>query len=441
MMRSLPALPIRQRGKIIQAVGTLAHAKGVESRIGDVCRLTRPDGVPIPTAAEVVGFSGDTVILSMFGGLQTLEPGTLVEPTGKPHAVQVGDFLLGRIVDAMGEHYLEDGQVITGGLSWPVDQFAPLPTERPRITEPLWTGVRVIDAMMTCGNGQRLGVFAPAGCGKTTLLSMICAHSEAEVIVVALVGERGREVADFVEHAVPPERRGDCVVVVATSDRSAGERLKAAFVATSYAEYFRSQGRSVLLLVDSVTRLARAAREISLAAGEPPARKGYPPSVFSLLPRLFERAGTSRSGTITAFYTVLEDGENETDPISEEVRSLLDGHIVLSRKLANKGHFPAIDVLASLSRLMKTVVTEEQDRMANRLREWLSQYNEIELLIRLGEYRPGFDAKSDVAVKKAPELEQFFRQELGAFADSEQILWDMRQLTEVDEPEFDFGEA
>lgn len=430
-----PPLQVRQRGKIVHAVGTLAHAQGVDARIGDVCRLMHPDGTPLPSVAEVVGFSGDTAILSMFGGLQALEPGTLVESTGQPHTVRVGEFLLGRIVDAMGERFLDAAgepvhQPHQAGRLWPVEQYAPLPTERPRILEPLWTGIRVIDAMLTCGQGQRVGIFAPAGCGKTTLLTMICANSTADVIVVGLVGERGREVADFLEHALPEHRRANCVVVVATSDRSASERLKAAFVATAYAEYFRAQGRSVLLLVDSVTRLARAAREISLAAGEPPARKGYPPSVFSLLPRLFERAGTSPAGVITAFYTVLEDGENETDPISEEVRSLLDGHIVLSRKLANKGHFPAIDVLASLSRLMKTVASPMHDQMANQIREWMGQFNEIELMIRLGEYRPGFDAKSDIAVQKAPQIEAFFRQELGTVAQVADTAGQMHQLTQ-----------
>jgi type III secretion protein N (ATPase) len=282
---------------------------------------------------------------------------------------------------------------------------------------------------MTCGIGQRVGVFAPAGCGKSTLLAMLCNKADVDVTVVALVGERGREVADFIEDGLG-DALAKAVIVVSTSDRPANERLKAASVATTYAEHFRAQGKSVLLLVDSVTRIARAAREIGLAAGEPPTRRGFPPSVFSLLPQLFERAGRTHQGSITAFYTVLEETDDGADPISEEVRSLLDGHIVLSRKLANKGHFPAIDVLASISRLMPKVADQPHLAAAQRMRELMSKYNEVELLLRIGEYQRGNDELADAAVDRHLAIEAFLRQdgaEDAQFANSLERLEELAQ--------------
>ena len=301
-----------------------------------------------------------------------------------------------------------------GAQQQPVSQAAPPALLRRPINQVLPVGIATIDSVLTCGVGQRVGIFAPAGCGKSTLLSMLCRHAQADVVVAALVGERGREVGDFIQEALGREgghdTRSRSVMVVATSDRPAAERLKAAFVATAHAEYFASKGLKVLLLVDSVTRLARAAREIGLAAGEPPARRGFPPSVFALLPQLFERAGQLDMGSITAFYTVLEETDDGADPVSEEVRSLLDGHFVLSRKLAGKGHFPAIDVLQSASRLFDRVVSPQQAQAASRLRELLAKYDEVEVLLRIGEFQKGHDALADRAIERRQAIEAFLRQ-------------------------------
>lgn len=401
-----------QRGKVVEAVGTLIKASGVAARVGELCALTDLGGQP-ERLAEVVGFTGQEVLLSPMGGIEGVSPNTHVRPLGRAHTVAVGSFLLGRVVDGMGARFLDDGPAMPAdALHWSVSQEAPTPLARQPIARPLGVGVRALDVMLSCGLGQRLGIFAPAGCGKSTLLSMMCRHAQADVIVVGLVGERGREVADFLADALTPESRSRCVVVVSTSDRPSGERLKAAFVATTYAEYFRSQGASVLLLVDSVTRMARAAREIGLATGEPPTRRGYPPSVFTLLPRLFERVGAMDTGAITALYTVLEETDDGSDPISEEVRSLLDGHVILSRKLANKGHFPAIDVLLSASRLMPRLVEPHHLEAARQVRELLSKYDDVEMLLRIGEYQPGSDVEADRAVDLKPQLDAFLRQNL-----------------------------
>jgi type III secretion protein N (ATPase) len=313
----------------------------------------------------------------------------------------------------MGDTFLDEGAPMPATSEQRVvNRPAPEPFRRRAIEEVMPVGVQAIDALLSCGVGQRVGVFAPAGCGKSTLLSMLCRSAEADVIVIALVGERGREVQDFMNEALGDTARSRSIVVVATSDRPASERLKAAFVATTYAEYFAAQGKRVLLLVDSVTRLARAAREIGLAAGEPPTRRGFPPSVFTTLPMLFERAGRLDSGSITAFYTVLEETDDGADPVSEEVRSLLDGHIVLSRKLAGKGHFPAIDVLHSTSRLFERIVTPEHLDAARRLRELLSKFDEVEVLIRIGEFQRGADALADQAVERRGAIDAFLRQSL-----------------------------
>jgi type III secretion protein N (ATPase) len=289
-------------------------------------------------------------------------------------------------------------------------------------------GVHAIDAALTCGVGQRLGIFAPAGCGKSTLLSMLCRQAQVDVVVAALVGERGREVGDFIHEALSEDARARSVLVVATSDRPATERLKAAFVATAHAEYFASQGKRVLLVVDSVTRLARAAREIGLAAGEPPTRRGFPPSVFTTLPLLFERAGNLSRGSITAFYTVLEETDDGSDPISEEVRSLLDGHIVLSRKLASKGHYPAIDVLQSISRLFDRVARPDQAQAARRLRELMAKFNEVEVLIRIGEFQRGVDPLADTAVERRAEIDRFLTQSLTSKTPFDQILANLQEV-------------
>ena len=411
-----------QRGKLQHAVGTLVRASGVRADVGELCRLI--DGrTGREIRAEVIGFEGETVLMSPMGSLEGLSGSTQVVATGQRHAVAVGDFMLGRVVDGMGDTFLDEGRAMPALCERrPVSRPAPAALSRTPIDTPLAVGINAIDGALTCGVGQRVGIFAPAGCGKSTLLSMLCRHAEVDVVVAALVGERGREVGDFINEALSADARARSVLVVATSDRPATERLKAAFVATTHAEYFASRGKRVLLLVDSVTRLARAAREIGLAAGEPPTRRGFPPSVFTALPMLFERAGNLGTGSITAFYTVLEETDDGSDPISEEVRSLLDGHIVLSRKLAGKGHYPAIDVLQSISRLFDKVASSDQVRMARRMRELMAKFDEVEVLIRIGEFQRGVDALADTAVDRRQAIDRFLIQSLDLKTDFQRTL-------------------
>jgi ATP synthase in type III secretion protein N len=411
------ALANVQRGKLRQVTGTVVRASGVRADVGEVCRLV-DHSAQREIKAEVIGFDGDMVLMSPMGSLSGLSSATQVINTGHHHSVAVGGFLLGRVVDGMGEAFLDDGPAMPAlARRRLVGTAAPTPMRRRTIDETLPLGVMAIDGLLTCGVGQRTGIFSPAGCGKSTLLSMLCRHAKADVVIAALVGERGREVQDFISEALGPELRERSVLVVATSDRPPTERLKAAFVATAYAEEFAAQGKRVLLVVDSVTRLARAAREIGLAAGEPPARRGFPPSVFALLPQLFERAGNLSTGSITAFYTVLEETDDGSDPISEEVRSLLDGHIVLSRKLAGKGHYPAIDILQSTSRLFDRVADAQQIKDARRVRELLAKFDEVEILIRIGEFRRGVDALADQAVDRKAVIDNMLRQERADNAD------------------------
>jgi type III secretion protein N (ATPase) len=345
------------------------------------------------------------------GELYGLSASTEVIPTGSMHRVPVGPALLGRVVDGLGEpmDVAERGPLVTSETA-PVYRDAPAPLQRRVIDSPLPLGLRAIDGLLTCGEGQRLGIFAAAGGGKSTLLAMLVKGADVDVVVVALIGERGREVREFIEHDLGPEGVARSVLVVATSDRPSMERAKAAFVATAIAEYFRDQGRRVLLLMDSVTRFARAQREIGLAAGEPPTRRGFPPSVFATLPRLMERAGQSDKGSITALYTVLVEGDDMTEPVADETRSILDGHIILSRKLAAANHYPAIDVLASVSRVMSAIVAPEHRQAAGRVRELLSKYDEVELLVQIGEYQQGTDAEADAALARIDAINRFLCQ-------------------------------
>lgn len=363
--------------------------------------------------AEVVSLQDGYAWLSLFDVASGLKCGAPVVASGAEYEIAVGDFLLGRTIDGLGRSGASGVIVPPDAEKRTLNALPPDPMKREIIQEILPVGVRAIDGLLTCGKGQRLGIFAAAGGGKSTLLSMLCDGVQADVIVLALVGERGREVREFLEHTLSPEARARCVTIVATSERPALERLKASFVATTVAEYFRDQGKNVVLMIDSLTRYARAAREVGLSSGEPPVASGFPPSVFAMLPRLLERAGNSDKGSITGFYTVLVEGDNMNEPVADEVRSILDGHFVLSRKLAEANHYPAIDIGASVSRVMRQIVTDGHSIAAGRLRTLLSVYRDIELLVRVGEYKKGQDKEADKALASWPLIQKFLQQKCG----------------------------
>ena len=403
---------IERVGRVADAYGTLIRATGLKASIGELCYLRNPRGEGDPDfrlAAEVVGVARQHTLLTPLGALDGISATTEVYATGRQAAVRAGDGLLGRVLDAHGEP-IDDKGPLGPTVDAPIYADSPNPRSRNLIEQPFATGVRAIDATMTAGEGQRIGIFAVAGGGKSTLLGMLARGGDADVNVIVLVGERGREVNEFIHDNLGEEGMARSVVVVATSDRPALERSRAAWVGTAIAEHFRDRGKRVLLLVDSVTRFARALRDVGLAIGEPPARRGFPPSVFSALPRLFERAGNNEHGSITAFYTVLAEDEDGGDPIVEEVRSILDGHIVLSRKLAAAYHYPAIDVLTSLSRTMPRVVDEAHLRAAGQLRKYLAKYEDIEMLLQLGEYKRGTDPEADVAIEKIGPIRKLLQQ-------------------------------
>jgi len=391
-------------GKVVEIGPTLLKASLPGVSLAEICRL-EPSGIN----AEVVAINGDYAMLSPFAEPLGVTTGSRVVPTGSVHQIALGDFLLGRILDGMGQP-LDGSPLPEGGELRSLEGAAPNPLTRQLIDTPLPLGVRAIDGILTCGMGQRIGIFAAAGGGKSTLLGMICDGSLADVIVLALIGERGREVREFLEHTLTEEARARCIMVVSTSDRPALERLKAAYTATAISEYFRDRGSNVLLMMDSLTRFARASREIGLAAGEPPAAGGYPPSFFARLPRLLERAGPAEFGSITAIYTVLVEGDNLNEPVSDEVRSILDGHIVLSRKLAQANHYPAIDIAASVSRIMGQVTERDHRDNAGKLRRLMSAWQEIELLVRVGEYQEGQDEEADEAMQRKEAIREFLCQ-------------------------------
>ena len=374
-------------------IGTIIKAVVPSVKVGEVCILRNP-GENFEMKGEVVGFARDAALLTPIGDMYGISTATEVIPTGRAHMVPVGPGLLGRVLDGLGRP-LDEAELgpLEASKFYPVFAEAPDPLKRRIISQPL-----------------ELGIFAAAGGGKSTLMGMLVKGAAVDVTVVALIGERGREVREFLEHELGREGRRKSVIVCATSDKSSMERAKAAYVATAIAEYFRDQGKRVLFLMDSVTRFARAQREIGLAAGEPPTRRGYPPSVFATLPKLMERAGMNEHGSITALYTVLVEGDDMTEPIADETRSILDGHIVLSRKLGAANHYPAIDVLASASRVMNAVITPEHKRAAGRLRELMAKYQEVELLVKIGEYKRGGDAVTDEAIDKIGAINQFLRQ-------------------------------
>ena len=396
------------RGTVIEAVGTTLRVTGLSLGVGDLCEIELEEGQLL--LAETVGISGNVAMLMPYGELAGIKAGAWVRRKGRGHRVAVGPELLGRVIDGFGRPLDGFGDYGTE-MEVPLSRPPPPAMERQLVQEPVSVGVRIIDALATVGLGQRFGIFAPAGVGKTTLLGMLARHAEFDVNVIALIGERGRELREFIEDSLGDEGLARSVVVVATSDSPAMARAKAAQLATAIAEYFRDElGQRVLLIMDSATRYARALREIGLASGEPPTRRGYPPSVFAELPRLLERSGNGAVGTMTAFYTVLMEDEETADPIAEEIRSILDGHLVLSRKLAAAGQYPAIDPRVSLSRVMGRVTTAEHRDAAERVRTWITKYDEIELLLQVGEYRPGNDATADLAVERHEQISSFLRQ-------------------------------
>lgn len=421
-------------GRVQRVLGTLVEGTVPYASIGEQCELFHRDRPTDVRRCEVVGFTEATTLLSPLEPLEGVSAAYMIRPLRTVHRVAVHEKLLGRVLDGFGNPLdgLPKPDASGADTVWRnVIAPAMTPRERPRISEVFSTGIRAIDGPLAMGKGQRVGIFASPGAGKTSLMAAIARGSQADAVVLALIGERGREVREFTEHELDPELLQRTVIVCATSDRTSIERVRAAFTATTIAEGLRDRGKNVLLMVDSVTRLARAQREIGLAAGEVPARAGFPPSVYALLPRLLERAGNAAHGCITAVYTVLLEGEIKSDPISEEAVSLLDGHILLSRKLAEQGHYPAIDVLPSISRIMSNIVPAAQVKAAARLRQVMTTYRDLELLIRLGEYRPGMDAEADKAVRAWPQIMAFLKQDTRTPADAGEGIARLLEIMEA----------
>lgn len=428
--------PIKTHGRVTQVVGLLIESEGPAVKVGELCFIYSK-GNPRPTKAEVVGFKRNKVLLMPLGEMSGIAPGCEVQATGKPLMVKVGECLRGRVLDGLGKPIDGKGSIDTE-LEYPIYNEPPNPITRPRINKVLPLGVRAIDGLLTFGRGQRVGIFAGSGVGKSTLLSMIARNTQADINVLALVGERGRELRDFLERDLGEEGMKRSVVVVATSDQPALVRLKGAYTGTAVAEYFRDQGYDVMLMMDSVTRFAMAQREVGLAVGEPPATKGYTPSCFALLPKLMERAGTSAKGSITGIYTVLVEGDDMNEPIADTTRGILDGHIELSRKIAARNHYPAISVLTSVSRLFPEVTTEEHRQAAGKMREVLSIYQKNEDLINIGAYQRGSSTKVDWAIDKIEEVNGFLKQgifEPAPFDETVQTLIAMFSQEQVPEGE------
>jgi len=377
--------------------------------------------------SEVVGFRNNRVLSMVLGEANRVSPGSEIVATGKTLSVSVGENLLGRVIDGLGQPIDGKGPLLASEMR-SIYNAPPSPLERRRISDRIVTGIRSIDSLLTCGKGQRIGIFAGSGVGKSVMLGMIARDTSADVNVIALVGERGREVGEFLDRELGPEGLKRSVVVVATSDQAALIRIKAAFMATSIAEYFRDRGNDVMLLMDSVTRLAMSQREVGLAIGEPPTTKGYTPSVFAILPKLLERAGNAKKGSITGLYTVLVEGDDMNEPVADAVRSILDGHIVLSRRLASAGHYPAVDVLESVSRVMPSITTPEHRKAAQRLLDLMATYREAEDLINIGAYVKGSNPRIDAAVAKIDAMRAFLRQ---APDEKEDIVQSIEQLIEL----------
>lgn len=413
-------------GRITEVVGMLIKAVIPEVKMNEICMIKR-DGDPL--MAEVVGFTSDEVFLSPFGDMTGIGPSSEVIPLKMTMQIKVGQGLLGRVLNGYGEAIdVEEKGPLNLTESYPVIQSPPDPLKRQLIEEPLETGVRAIDGVLTVGKGQRMGIFAGAGVGKSTLLGMIARNAVADVNVIALIGERGREVREFLIHDLGVEGLKRSVVIVSTSDQTAQVRINAAYVGTAIAEYFREQGKTVILMMDSVTRFARALREVGLAAGEPPARAGFTPSVFATLPRLLERSGNSEKGFMTAFYTILVAGDDINEPVADETKSILDGHIILSNDLARQHHYPAIDILTSITRVLSLVATKEHIELIGKIREVLSNYKKNELLIRIGEYKPGSDKQADFAIRYIDQVNRFLKQKVDEKCSFNETLAQLKAL-------------
>lgn len=399
---------LQVNGRVTQVIGLVLESIGPTSSLGEVCIVRSQHGEEI-CLAEVVGFRDNRVLSMALGDAERISPGSEIVATGRPLSIMVGDVLLGRVIDGLGRPIDGKGPIEAREIR-SIHGAPPNPLERQRIAEAIATGIRSIDALLTCGKGQRVGIFSGSGVGKSTLLGMIARDTSADVNVIALVGERGREVGEFIDRELGADGLRRSVVVVATSDKPALIRIKAAFMATAIAEYFRDRGLNVMLLMDSVTRLAMAQREVGLAIGEPPTTKGYTPSVFAMLPKLLERAGNAKRGSITGLYTVLVEGDDMNEPVADAVRAILDGHIVLSRRLASAGHYPAIDILESVSRVMPAITTEVHRRAAQRLLDLAATYRENEDLINIGAYAKGSNPRIDEAIAMIQQIRAFLRQ-------------------------------
>lgn len=422
---------VKYTGNITKVTGLTIESNGPMASIGELCYIY-PYNKDIPIMAEVVGFKEDKILLMPLGDMEGIASGSTVIASGKSLNINVGEELIGRVINGLG-HPIDGKGPINTLRSYPVSKSPPNPLDRMKIEEPLSLGVKAIDGLLTCGKGQRIGIFAGSGVGKSTLMGMVSRNSTSDINVIGLIGERGREVREFIENDLQEEGLKKSVVVVVTSDQPALIRVKGAMVTTAIAEYFRDQEMNVMLLMDSLTRFAMAQREIGLAIGEPPVTRGFPPSVFALLPKLLERAGTSDRGSITGLYTVLVDGDDLNEPITDTVRGILDGHIVLSRKLANQNHYPAIDILGSISRVMPNVVKKKHMNMSNEIKDVLAVYKESEDLINIGAYKRGSNKKVDMAIELIDDIKEFLTQETSksySFEETNDLLLDISKKLE-----------
>lgn len=414
-------------GKVQRVVGIMIESAGPEANIGEVCYIHSKSNRKDPVLAEVIGFNNEKIVLMPYSEVTEIGPGCLVEASAKALSIQLGKGLIGSVVNSLGIPL--DGSPLPKGLSnYVTEQSPPNPLSRPPITEPIQVGVKVIDSMLTVGKGQRIGIFAGSGVGKSTLLGMIARNSEADINVIALIGERGREVREFIENDLGKEGLKKSIVVVATSDQPALMRIKGAYTATAISEYFRDLGYKVNLMMDSVTRFAMAQREVGLAAGEPPTTKGYTPSVFATLPKLLERTGTNEHGSITAFYTVLVDGDDMNEPIADTVRGILDGHFVMDRKLAEKGQYPAINVLKSISRVMKQIADPHHLELSQQIRLLMSTYEQNRELIQIGAYKRGTDQEIDRSITYHSRIQEFLKQGIYDYHTFDQSIQKMEEL-------------